>query len=348
MNCTKNNPIQARLFMLGAAVATATDYRPCLRHIYCDGENIVSTNGKWLVYTRNDEKLAKGFYDLCTTGSGRDRTAKFVPVTDEKAKDWHYPDWKRVVPNCTGGKKLEFLGTAEIRELETFKLQFTLAAMGTGALIGQEYIDLLSKPQLRYEVRIIDGLLPVIFEVPNFYTVVVMPRRASEGKSEVKKLLDEYNADVIAEWKRTRDAGDGRPRLTPEEKAALNGTAPEPPVAAEPESTAGEDAPQDAPEAQDAPEPPVAAPQEQEPESAGEDVPGTVPEPVTVPETAQDAPKAPKAAAKPRRSRKPAFAYYCELKDGTKLTLDSIEAVRERGDVVKCRIEPVKRSRKAA
>ncbi len=347
INC-KGNPMMARLWMLNAAVAT-DDSRPSLKHIYCDGENIVATNGKVLVFTKNEEALKTGFYDLVTTGTGRDKTTRFVPVAEEKAKDLRYPNWKMVVPDCTKGKKVSFDGRAEIRELEVFKLQFALASCGKGSLIGQEYIDLVCKPELTCDVRIVDGLVPVLFEVPSFYTVLVMPKRASEGKSEVKKLLDEYNADVIAEWKRTRDAGDGRPRLTPEEKAALNGTAPEPPVAAEPESTAGEDAPQDAPEAQNAPEPPVAAPTE--PESAGEDVPGTVPEPVTVPETAQDAPKAPKAAkaaAKPRRSRKPAFAYYCELKDGTKLTLDSIEAVRERGDVVKCRIEPVKRSRKAA
>ena len=143
-------------------------------------------------------------------------------------------------------------------------------------------------------------------------------------------MLDAYKDDVIAEWKRTRDARDGRPRLTPEEKAALNETA------------------QDAPEAKPEPVPETpkteSAEEPAEPVAVAEPVDAPMPEPVDL----LKAPKAPKAAAKPKRNRKPTFAYRCELKDGSQITLDSIEAVRKRGDVVHCHIEPVKRSRKAA
>ena len=302
MNCNKKDPIQARLFMLDAAVANATDYRPCLRHIYCDGKNIVATNGKILVYTNNDEQLAPGFYDLCTAGAGREKKTQFVPVTDEKAKDWHYPDWKKVVPNCTDGKTLEFYGGAEDRELEVFKLQFALASMGTGSLIGQEHIDLLCKPQLTYSVRIIDGRAPLIFELPNFYTMLVMPKWAANATNSVTKLLDAYVAE------RTKEAETAQ---APEAESA--GNSPEPVEMPEP-----------------APEPAVAAP---------------MPEPVEMPKTRTD------TAAKPKtnRTRKPAFSYHCELKDGSMITLASIEAVRARADVVKCRIEPLKRAaRKSA
>ena len=311
MNCNKQDPISARFYMLDAAVAKADDTRPCLKHIYCDGENIVSTNGKILVYTNNDEALKPGFYDLVTTGTGRDKRTKFVPVTDEKAKEWNYPNWKQVVPNCTEGKTLEFNGGAAERELEVFKLQFALASMGTGALIGQEYIDLLCKPQLTLNVRIIDGLVPVIFELPSFYSVLVMPRRATQGKSEVNKILEAFKAELIAAAK----------------------TAPEP---LEPKA---ESAGEPAETAQAAPEPgPVAAP---------------MPEPVEMPKTRQEArkaAKAPKAAEMPKtkRNRKPTFAYICELEDGSKITLDSIAEVKARRDVLTCRIEPVKKSRKAA
>ena len=343
MNCNKQDPISARFYMLDAAVAR-DDARQALKHIYCDGGNIVATNGKILVYTNNDEALKPGFYDLVTTGTGRDKRTKFVPVTDEKAKDWHFPDWKKVVPDCTDGKTLEFHGGSQELELEVFKMQFALASFGTGLLIAQEYIYLVCKPQLTYTVRIADGQ-PLIFEVPSFYTLLVMPRRANADKSEVNELLEAYKAEAVAEWKRTRDAGDGRPRLTPEEKAELNGTAPETP---EPQAeSAGE--PEKAPEpekpaepAQAAPEPgPVAAP---------------MPEPVEMPKTRQGArkaakaPKASKAAAmpKPKRNRKPTFSYICELEDGSKITLDSIAEVKARRDVLTCRIEPVKKSRKAA
>ena len=50
--------------------------------------------------------------------------------------------------------------------------------------------------------------------------------------------------------------------------------------------------------------------------------------------------KAPAAPAKPRKS---GFAYHCELKDGSRITLYDIAEVRARGDVVRCMMEPVKR-----
>lgn len=341
MNCNKKDPIQARLFMLDAAAAKTTDYRPCLRHIYCDGKNIVSTNGHILVYTSNEEQLAAGFYDLCVTGTGRNKQTKFVPVMDEKAKDWQYPDWKKVVPDCTGGKTLKFHGGAAERELEIFKLQFALASMGTGALIGQEYIDLICKPQLTCDVRIADGLLPLIFEVPSFYTLLVMPCRAKAGRSEVNDLMDAYKADAVAEWKRTRDAENGRPRLTPEEaKAAAEAwTAQEQTEQPEPAAVAVPE-----PEAESAGNP--VEPPETAPEPAADAAP--MPEPVEMPRSRRKAPKDAEPAAKPKRTRKPAFAYHCELKNGRRITLDSIEAVRARRDVRACRIEPVKKSRKAA
>lgn len=316
MNCNKQDPISARFYMLDAAVAR-DDARQALKHIYCDGGNIVATNGKMLVFTDNTEQLKPGFYDLCTTGTGRNKKTQFVPVTDEKSKDWNFPNWKQVVPDCTTCKHLEFHAEAEERELEVFRLQFAVASLGTGALIGQEYIDLICKAQMICDVRIIDGLLPVIFEVPNCYSVLVMPRRAKTGKSEVQKLLEAYKAEAVAAAK----------------------TAPEPQA-----ESAGE--PEKAPEPEKPAEPAQAAP---EPVA----VAAPMPEPVEMPKMRQEARKAAKArkaAAMPKtkRNRKPTFSYICELKDGSRITLDSIEAVRKRGDVTKCRIEPVKRSRKAA
>ena len=98
MNCNKKDPIQARFFMLNEALAT-DDSRKCLQHIYCDGVKIVSTNGRMLVITDNSEHLEKGFYDLATAGTGRNKRMKFVPVADEKAKEWDYPNWKQIVPS---------------------------------------------------------------------------------------------------------------------------------------------------------------------------------------------------------------------------------------------------------
>ena len=211
------NQLTARYDLLKAAVSK-DDTRPALKHIYCDGKNIISTNGNILVFTDNTESLKPGFYDLCTIGTGKAKTSKFVPVTDEKAKEWIFPNLKQVVPDCTGGKTLEFHGGAAERELEIFKLQFALASMGTGALIGQEYIDLICKPQLNLAVRIIDGYCPLVFELAHFFTLLVMPKRASVGKSEVNALFDAYKNDVIAAWEKT---------AKPEETAADAETAPE-------------------------------------------------------------------------------------------------------------------------
>ena len=53
-------------------------------------------------------------------------------------------------------------------------------------------------------------------------------------------------------------------------------------------------------------------------------------------------PKAPVAPSKPKKS---GFAYHCELPDGRRITVDSIEAVRALGTGVKCRIEPLKKGK---
>ena len=53
-------------------------------------------------------------------------------------------------------------------------------------------------------------------------------------------------------------------------------------------------------------------------------------------------PKAPVAPSKPKKS---GFAYHCELKDGTLVTLYDIAEVRARKDVANCRIEPLKKGK---
>ena len=172
---TKGNALAARVQMLAWAVANSDDTRPCLRHIYCDGENIVATNGKIMVFTENIEKLPVGFYDYCTTGSGRSKEGKFVPVTDEKAKDWHYPEWKNVVPKWTGGageKEIEFRGDSTGIEAEIFKLQFSLASYEAESLIAQEYIDLIVKTGLTYKVRMTDGRLPILLSAGECFSMV--------------------------------------------------------------------------------------------------------------------------------------------------------------------------------
>ena len=55
-----------------------------------------------------------------------------------------------------------------------------------------------------------------------------------------------------------------------------------------------------------------------------------------------ETPRTPPAPSKPRKS---GFAYHCELPDGRRITVDSIEAVQALGPGVKCRIEPLKKSK---
>ena len=301
MSNIKQNPSAARYFMLNAAVATAGDYRPCLRHLYCDGENIVATNAKILAWTDNTERLKKGFYDLCTTGTGRNRQTAFVPVADEKAKDWHYPDWRKVVPDCAGSKYLEFHGGSADVELEIFKLQFALASCGDGMLVAQEYIDLVCKPRLTCGVHICGGNLPLVFEFPHVCSLLVMPKGSS---AELKTMLEAFAKEAVVEWKTTRDAEHGRPRLDPEEaKAAAEAwTAQEQTEQPEPAAVAVPE-----PEAESAGNP--VEPPETAPEPAADAAP--MPEPVEMPRSRRKARKAPEPAAKPKRTRKPAFAYIC-------------------------------------
>ena len=167
-----------------------------------------------------------------------------------------------------------------------------------------------------------------------------MPKGSS---AELKNMLEAFAKEAVVEWKTTRDAENGRPRLDPEEaKAAAEAwTAQE--QTEQPERAAVAVPEPEAESAGNPVEPPETA---QEP--AADAAP--MPEPVEMPKTRQEARKAPEPAAKPKtkRNRKPTFSYICELKDGSHLTLDSIEAVRKRRDVRACRIEPVKKSRKAA
>ena len=236
------------------------------------------------------------FYDLCMTGTGRDKRTKFVPVTDEKAKEWNFPNWKQVVPNCTeNDNQIEFKGGSQTLELEIFKLQFAVASCGTDALISQPFIDLICKPRLTYKVHIGDGFTPLVFELPHFYSFVMMPCRSNLDKSVVNRILNDYKSKVIDECQKTN----------PQKTAQIS----------------------------------------QEPVTEPEVKP--VAEPVPAPKTRRKAPKtAPKT--KTRKPRPPAFSYHCELENGKHITLDSIKAVKARKDVVHCRIEPVRRSRKAA
>ena len=226
MSTTKKDPMAARYFMLNATTAKPNDYRPALRHIYCDGEHLVSTNARMLIWTANEEQLAAGFYDLVTTGSGREKKSRFVPVTEEAAKEWHFPDWEKLIPDCTGGKVVEFHGGAS-PETEIFTLQFTLASLGTGSLICQDDIDLLCKSGIDYTVRMIDGRMPLIFEAEK-YSLLVMPKRAIG----VAALLDAYRGE-------------------PEQA----GTAPETPTPAPAPEPQAESAGEPAEPAQAAPEP---------------------------------------------------------------------------------------------
>lgn len=284
MNC-KGNIIAARDYMLNAALAK-TDTRRALQHVYSDGATAVATNGKVLCYAPMD--LPAGFYDIATAGTGRNKATRFVPMTD--SEELVFPNWKQVVPDCTKAvKTFDFAAGSEKVEREIFKLQFALASFETGSLIAQEYIDLMRKTELVYHVSVIDGMLPVVFDASGIFTLVVMPRREKDN-TEIGGIMEAFKSEAVREWKATRDAAEGRPRVEPE---VLEPTAPD-----------------DMPEA--------------------------------------DAPKAalmPKAA---KKQRKASFRYVCELESGETITLGSVKEVEARGDVLKCRIEPVKRQRKEA
>ena len=306
---TKEKQMAARFFMLNAAVSK-DDSRPALKHIYCDGDTIISTNGKIMVYTDNMEHLEKGYYDLAVTGNGRNRKNSFVPFKKPKSEEWSYPNWKQVVPDCTKGKQLNFCSSSAYVEQEIFKLQFELAAFGAGSLISQENIQLICKTGIEYNVRILDGFSPLIFEVPDFFSMLVMPRR---GSCEVTTLLNSFTSKMIDEWKADHPAETAQPPVK----------APEP-----------------------APEPVKAHAPAQKPVKA----PEPAPEPVKAHVPAQKVCRKPPITVKSTSAthRKPAFTYRCELKNGSQITLDNIKAVQARKDVVTCRIEPVKRARKAA
>ena len=227
------NQLTARYDLLKAAVSK-DDTRPALKHIYCDGENIVSTNGSILIFTENEEKLKPGFYDLGTTGTGRDKKTVFLPVTDEKAKDWQFPDWKRIIPDCTNAKQIEFRASSIDLELEVFKLQSALASCGSGALLAQQNIDLLCKHSLIYTIKIVDGYAPLLIDVPNLFSMLMMPKRGSK----------DVNAIIADLTKTAKTAPDTEPKVTiepapeakPEPPAPEAVQQPEPPAAPAPEA----------------------------------------------------------------------------------------------------------------
>lgn len=308
------NQLTARYDLLKAAVSK-DDTRPALKHIYCDGKNIISTNGNILVFTENMESLEPGFYDLCTIGTGKAKTSKFVPVTDEKAKDWKFPDWKRIIPNCTNAKQIEFRASSIDLELEVFKLQSALASCGSGALLAQQNINLLCKHSLIYTIKIVDGYAPLLIDVPNLFSMLMMPKRGSK----------DVNA-IIADLTKTANP------------------APEPP--AEPKVTI-EPAPEVKPEpvAEQQPEPPATVEPAPEPAPAPQPAPqktAKAAKPKQKPRQRKATPKASKTA-QPKPSK---YLYICSLRNGKTVTLDSIDAVQARNDVKLCHITPNPRYRK--
>lgn len=168
-----------------------------LTHAYSDGKDLAATDRNILVY--GPSEYPEGFYDQAFAGSGAARRAIYTPVELSAS----YPNWRLVVPDVAKAvKTFQFDGASEYLAREEFQLQFELAK--NGCLVRLEFLRVVEKPKIRYDVYVMPGFAPVVFKADDVFTVVIMPF----GSREIPGLLREYKESVIAEYEQARSAGE--------------------------------------------------------------------------------------------------------------------------------------------
>lgn len=171
--------------------------RLALTHAYSDGKVLAATDKNMLVY--GPSEYPEGFYDPAFIGSGAARRAIYTPVELSAS----YPNWRLVVPDVAKAvKTFQFDGASEYLAREEFQLQFELAK--NGCLVRLEFLRIVEKPKIRYDVYVMPVFAPVVFKADDVFTVVIMPF----SSQEIPELFREYKESVIAEYEQARSAGE--------------------------------------------------------------------------------------------------------------------------------------------
>lgn len=176
-------------------LADANDNRTVLQHVYSDGEKLVATNSRILVFSNTD--LPKGFYDPAIVGKGKDKIHTFIPVKQPGV----FPNWKQIVPECedSATHKLN-VNFSEQNMLypELFALNFTLATVGNGILLQDEFIDCVIDTYMTFECYFKNSTTPVVFRNGDL-NVIIMPVRDGVKNSKIGKAIASYRSQIKAE-----------------------------------------------------------------------------------------------------------------------------------------------------
>lgn len=177
-------------------LADANDNRTVLQHVYSDGEKLVATNSRILVFSNTD--LPKGFYDPAIVGKGKDKIYTFIPVKQPGV----FPNRKQIVPQCeedSGTHKLN-VNFSEQNMLypELFALNFTLATVGDGILLQDEFIDCVIDTYMTFECYFKNSATPVVFRNGEL-NVIIMPMRGNAENSKIGKAIANYRNQIKAE-----------------------------------------------------------------------------------------------------------------------------------------------------
>lgn len=179
--------LSQELFTLLNKAIGHDDTRKALQHLYCDGENLVATDGKILVAVACSD-LDKGFYDLTKSKIDKRTVLTVTPADVDK----EFPNYKQVIPDTSVmnhfGVNFD-AGTPLYPELFALNMEFALA----GILLSDEMMDAVIDTFDKFTVSFSDSTMPVVFHNDTMQ-IVIMPLRCG-NQTRIQNSLTRCKKD---------------------------------------------------------------------------------------------------------------------------------------------------------
>ncbi len=143
--------------------------RKNLQHTYCDGENLIATNGKVLAFfpaASLPQPLEKGFCVQHTTGSGKSKTSQYLPA-DQSIQTLIYPNYKQAIPNFSNQPNVTRMTykpdqTTPLHDVFELLHAVASASRGTHFLTEEPLTMLMKTYNIKWDVVFAPGS-PVVF-----------------------------------------------------------------------------------------------------------------------------------------------------------------------------------------
>jgi hypothetical protein len=171
------------LFTLLGKAISKDDTRKALQHLYCDGENLVATDGKILVAVACSD-LDEGYYDLTKSKIDKRTVLTVTPADVDK----EFPNYKQVIPDIAAMKhfNVEFdTDTPLYPELFALGMEFALA----GILLSDQMLDAVIDTFASFTVSFSDSTKPVVFHNDTMQIVIMPLRGDQETETRIEKAL---------------------------------------------------------------------------------------------------------------------------------------------------------------